>query len=73
MDRTRRSIFGYGELDRYSLAEVVGLKVSAGVECRRCRKFAAIEAFGLINVQRSTSPIYSGWPPTGAARLDKPA
>lgn len=42
MDRTRRSIFGHGDLDRFSLAEVVGLKIFAGLECRRCRKFAAI-------------------------------
>ena len=43
MDRTRRGIFGHGDLDRYSLAEVAALKVSAGLECRRCRKFAAID------------------------------
>jgi len=43
MDRTRRSIFGHGDLDRYSLAEVAVLKVSAGVECRKCRKFAAVD------------------------------
>ena len=35
MDRTRRSIFGHCDLDRYSLAEVAALKVSAGLECRR--------------------------------------
>ena len=35
MDRTRRSVFGHGDLDRYSLAEVAALKVSAGLECRR--------------------------------------
>ena len=34
MDRTGRSIFGIGDLDRYSLAEVTALKVSAGLECR---------------------------------------
>jgi len=34
MDRTGRSIFGNGDLDRYSLAEVTALKVSAGLECR---------------------------------------
>ena len=43
MDRTRRSIFGHGDLDRYSLAEVAALKVSAGLECRKCRKFAAVD------------------------------
>jgi hypothetical protein len=43
MDRTRRSIFGHGDLDRYSLAEVVALKIHAGFECRKCRKFAAID------------------------------
>ena len=43
MDRTRRSIFGHCDLDRYSLAEVVALKVHAGLECRKCSKFAAID------------------------------
>ena len=40
MDRTRRSIFGRGDLNRYSLAQVTALKVSAGLECR---KFAAVD------------------------------
>ena len=43
MDRTRHGIFGHGDLDRYSLAEVVALKIHAGFECRKCRKFAAID------------------------------
>src|SRR3954454_21941693 len=43
MDRTRRGIFGHGDLDRYSLAEIAALKVLAGLECRKCRKFAAID------------------------------
>jgi len=43
MDRTRRSTFGHGDLDRYSLAEVAALKVLAGLECRKCRKFAAVD------------------------------
>jgi len=43
MDRTRRGIFGHGDLDRYSLAEVAALHVSAGLECRRCHKFAVID------------------------------
>ena len=43
MDRTRRRIFGHGDLDRYSLAEVAALKVLAGLECRKCRKFAAVD------------------------------
>jgi hypothetical protein len=40
MDRTRRGIFGHGDLDRYSLAELAGLNIAAGLECRKCRKFA---------------------------------
>lgn len=43
MDRTRRSTFGHGDLDRYSLAEVGALNISAGLECRKCRKFAALD------------------------------
>jgi hypothetical protein len=43
MDRTRHGIFGHGDLDRYSLAEVAALKIHAGFECRKCRKFAAID------------------------------
>ena len=43
MDRTRRGIFGHGDLDRYSLAEVAALKIHAGFECRKCRKFSAID------------------------------
>jgi hypothetical protein len=43
VDRTRRGIFGHGDLDRYSLAEVTALKVLAGLECRKCRKYAAVD------------------------------
>src|SRR5437868_5617676 len=50
MDRTRRGIFGHGDLDRYSLAEVAALKVSAGLECRKCRKFAALDVDHLTRV-----------------------
>jgi len=50
MDRTRQSIFGHGDLDRYSLAEVTALKVSAGLECRKCRKFAAVDVDALTRL-----------------------
>ena len=50
MDRTRRGIFGHGDVDRYSLAEVAALKVSAGLECRKCRKFAAVDVDELTRV-----------------------
>ena len=43
MDRTRWRIFGHGDLDRYSLAEVTALKIAAGLECRKCRKFAVVD------------------------------
>ena len=50
MDRTRRGIFGHGDLDRYSLAEVTALKVLAGLECRKCRKFAANDVDELTRI-----------------------
>jgi hypothetical protein len=51
MDRIRQSIFGHGDLDRYSLAEVVGLKIHPGFECRKCRKFSAIDVETLTRTQ----------------------
>jgi DNA-directed RNA polymerase subunit RPC12/RpoP len=51
MNRTRRGIFGHGDLDRYSLAEVSALNVSAGLECRKCRKFSAIDVDDLARRQ----------------------
>jgi len=50
MDGTGRRFFGHGDLDRYSLAEVVVLEVSAGLECRRCRKFAAVDVDELTRI-----------------------
>jgi hypothetical protein len=43
MGRTKHGIFGHGELKRYSLAEVAALKLFAGLECRRCHKYAALD------------------------------
>ncbi len=43
MDSVKRRIFGHGDLDRYSLAEVRALKLAAGLECLRCHKYAALD------------------------------
>lgn len=43
MDLVQRYLFGSGDLDSYSFADVRELQVAAGLECRRCHKFAALD------------------------------
>lgn len=49
----------------YSLAEVVALKVSAGLECRKCHKFAAIDVDDLTRRGRQTEAMGTQTYPRG--------